>query len=444
VTNCLVVIGSDGIETTSGRALDASFDDLIAASPRALTIVFADAVFPASAFDAAAAPALDRLSARSRVIALANQHGVAGGWDDALTRLPKLELAKKLAGMVVDKVWGRLTGGARGGGATMSTTEIAAELHASRPFDALDELAPRAAALPPSTSLQAELEEEFEYEIAADRSLATPAEATGARGVLSTAALAKGLALVAYRTIVRAHGGRDHGLFPTVVEEILREVYASDVAQWLWTGAKDSLAAWWRPDDGGRAHVGSRLIDRLSDLRRRQPSLKLSVVGYGLGALGACHLLDTAAAQHAPIGVGAIALLSPLCTIDQFQRSVASHADRWAALRVYMLSDEAARADSLVPGLYARALPYFVSGVVEEAADTPLLGLERHTFGAAPYDAPELREVSELLHGERGLRVVAAPTPPGTAPERRSGARTHRAFLTDPDTIESLAAFLGA
>lgn len=58
------------------------------------------------------------------------------------------------------------------------------------------------------------------------------------------------LAAIAYRVIRRHVRGRDHGFYPTVVEELLRELYLANLGAWVWDQMKEKAAAMWLPNDG--------------------------------------------------------------------------------------------------------------------------------------------------------------------------------------------------
>ena len=48
------------------------------------------------------------------------------------------------------------------------------------------------------------------------------------------------------------------------------------------------------------------------------------------------------------------------------------------------MTDELEQADRLIPVIYPHSLLYFVSGVLEDEADKPLLGMERYLTRRLP------------------------------------------------------------
>src|SRR6478609_8879702 len=63
-----------------------------------------------------------------------------------------------------------------------------------------------------------------------------------AKGIFSTAALIKKAAVILIRVVRRFVQKRDHGLYPTVVEEILREFYVANIGTKIWGAMKQETA----------------------------------------------------------------------------------------------------------------------------------------------------------------------------------------------------------
>ena len=60
----------------------------------------------------------------------------------------------------------------------------------------------------------------------------------GEEGLVTAAVLAKHAVSVVRNVFRRFRAGRDHGVYPTVVEEILREFYAANAGGRIWTAMK--------------------------------------------------------------------------------------------------------------------------------------------------------------------------------------------------------------
>src|SRR5205814_1131138 len=109
-----------------------------------------------------------------------------------------------------------------------------------------------------------------------------------------------------------------------------------------------------------------------------------------------------------------VVFLAPACTFDDFASVAARHAEMWETFRLFAMTDDAERADALVPAIYPRSLLYLVSGVLESNAAEPLVGLER--CFAAPGAVPD------YVLGRQGQAVWSpADGPPGCS----SGALSH-------------------
>jgi len=151
--------------------------------------------------------------------------------------------------------------GAKGVGTEMSDARVDAELARAFPFDDLDVGEGARGGAGPVTlagldmdeqEIQAELEEdmdgdeEFKAILAsgdagsdlADLDRLAPSPEDRQRGTLTVAKAAATVARVAVRVLRRFVGKHDHGFYPTVVEEILRELYLADTGAWVWRGMK--------------------------------------------------------------------------------------------------------------------------------------------------------------------------------------------------------------
>ena len=83
-------------------------------------------------------------------------------------------------------------------------------------------------------------------------SLRLPVENQGARGALSLGSLIQAGVRIAFGVAKRYKTKREHGFYPTVVEEILRATFLADLGAWGWQGMKNSArrcgpTTWARP-----------------------------------------------------------------------------------------------------------------------------------------------------------------------------------------------------
>jgi hypothetical protein len=335
-------------------------------------------------------------------------------------------------------------GGTKGPGGVPTKPEAEAILEQDDCVDTLDQTCRTNAAgvdLTDQESWNDEVVAQLQEEIAADprfdEAPVVDQSVTTQRGAAAVVS-ALTLAGIAFRVVSRFARGRDHGFRETLVEEILRALSLADIPQVAWDGMKAKAAAMWEPNAGPELghHVGSYLLDRLAGLQEERPELAIDLVGHSAGSIAICHLLAETP-RRPTLHVRNVVLLAPACTVDLFYEQVASQPGRYQDLWIFALRDREESRDRLVRGLYGKSLLYFVSGLLESEPDEPILGLERHTTGQAPYDSPKARAVREILQA-RGHMIWAGGTDVGSL---SCGATTHGGFHDD-QTRQSLKAIV--
>jgi hypothetical protein len=214
----------------------------------------------------------------------------------------------------------------------------------------------------------------------------------GAKSVFSMVLLAKHVIVVVASVISRLRGNRDHGLYLTIVEEILREFYVRNVGKFLWDGMKEEIDQAFEAasDCGGKA-----LIDGLQTLWANGVRPKISLVGHSAGAIYVTRLLGEMAKAKLPPDLKVdVVFVAPACTFRLFKQMLKNAGDRIAGMRLFGMGDGHERKNALVPVVYPSSLLYFVSGVIEDEPDMPLLGMQR--YYEAPYDAPGFEDLDEV------------------------------------------------
>lgn len=235
------------------------------------------------------------------------------------------------------------------------------------------------------------------------------------------------------RVFLRFKNQRDHGLYGTVIEEILREFYLDHSGYQLWQHLIKNTA-----DAFGDHHdcVGSAFVRRLYSLIASGRKQRIVLVGQSAGAAYVSQFLKHAG-QALPPGVKFdIVLLAPACTIDSFFEVVMLYDDRIASNRVFGLQDMHESSDAIlpqVPALYPFSLLYFVSGLLEGEPDVPILGMNRYYTNRA-YDAIPNVKVARAFFNQSDL--MWSPVNHGAG--RTSAARSHLSFESDPDTLNSI------
>jgi len=241
-------------------------------------------------------------------------------------------------------------------------------------------------------------------------------EGVRAKGGPNVAMLLYHAGKVLARVVSRFREGRDHGVYPTVVEEVLREFYFTNVGSALWGRMKRQTEYAFRRADGAPPPGALAFLDALA--RRFPPGgvrPSLSVVAHSAGGIYACHLLAALRDLHAKdpafdLRLKDLLLLAPACDFRLFA-SVLGPAACFDQVRLFALRDELECGYWEVPVLYPRSLLYLVSGAFEKenggdgAYDLPLLGMERYHVGTDVYKQPEVGQVRQFLAGDPKRQV---------------------------------------
>jgi hypothetical protein len=222
-----------------------------------------------------------------------------------------------------------------------------------------------------------------------DQEVVEAVEAEPGRGLFGLPTrIVKGAVVIVYRIIKRFAKRRDHGVYVTIIEEILREFYVANAGQLIWNLMKadteDAFAA------DARVFGGTRLLDRLAERLAADPSRKVILVGHSTGAVYICSLLKIAVSRL-PAGTQVdVLFLAPANTFNLLEKTLAVANSRIRNIRIFGMQDTVERDDHMVPVVYPASLLYFVSGVCEKGqsgdeGDTPIVGLQRFYEPREPY-----------------------------------------------------------
>jgi hypothetical protein len=296
-------------------------------------------------------------------------------------------------------------------------------------------------------------------------------EGSGGRGLIVWYKVAKLVKSVLVKILTRYNDGRDHGLYATVVEEVLREckLGGSGINEWgkalQWNRMKqDTLDAF---GDGADLYAGTALLSRLATLIEADKGPKrITLIGHSTGAIYIANWLDKAE-KMLPANIRFdIVLLAPAISYETFDRTLTKHKHRIGQFRMFAMRDQLERDDQvwgddteLDAGkdwrrlVYPSSLLYLVSGILEsysaedgtliDAPDMPLLGLERHYAFRAVYkdqDFPALARVRAWLD-EAPHRIVWSRSE-NQGDGLNSLSNDHGAFDNDEQTLGSIAAVL--
>lgn len=380
-----------------------------------------------------------------------------------LTRISDTKLFQKLVRYVFHQLTKRLGAdiSGRGPGEPMTMAEIEAELSRIEKFEGFEASARDGAGKLDEADLdfaRDEMEMEYLLELQDDTDLVEedfdvlagdvtldPAIDQELRDVdgkgLSLFQIAAHLAKITYRVLRRYVRKRDHGLYPTVIEEILREFYLADFGAWTWGRMKDVAAEMWLPNGAlidDKSHPGTYFLDRLNAHAAAHPGIKVDLIGHSAGSIAICQMLRAAEAAGTMPKIRSILFLAPACTVRLMHAEILSHPGRYALFRMFTMADAYEQKDRLVGPAYTRSLLYLISGVLEEESDAPIAGMERFWTVAAPFDADFLVETASWLKQAGADRVALSVTADDAGPGLISAAQKHGDFDNDDATRTSL------
>jgi hypothetical protein len=226
----------------------------------------------------------------------------------------------------------------------------------------------------------------------------------------------------------RYRAGRDHGLYDTVVQEVLRTLYLDNLGILAWRMMKKNT------EDAfgtGPSFGGTTFLSQLA--HRWHADQRITLVGHSTGAIYIGHFLEHADRVLPAEAKMDVVFLAPACTFAFLFEKLEVFRRRVRRLHVFGLKDERERSYWEVPLLSRGSLLYIVAGLLEDEADTPLLGMQRYHTGACPYDMRPLADVLAYLKTNPPVWAVD-----DTADGRRSAALTHGGMATEPLTLASV------
>ena len=266
-----------------------------------------------------------------------------------------------------------------------------------------------------------------------------PAQA-GAKGPISMIGLGVHIVKVVLHVIQRFVKHRDHGAYLTIIEEILREFYIGNAGQFVWGRMKQEVSNSFGPsqDCGGSALV--REISKMWDAGNKP---RVTLIGHSAGSTWVALILMQLHAVMPTDFVVEVALIAPACTFNVFCDAIGTAASRIAKLRIFGQGDSFEIKNAIAGPLYPASLLYFISGVLEDKSDEPVLGMQRYymlpVYNGA--DFPEIGVVNafaplKLQHGFAWSDIVQG-----------SGANcdmhTHGGWQQSPETMASIVTIVG-
>jgi len=276
-----------------------------------------------------------------------------------------------------------------------------------------------------------------------------PGTTATTKGGLSWLIVAKFVAKIVVKTVGRYAKGRAHGMYCTVVEEVLRAAYLEKAGAMVWNQMKKDTA-----DSFGASDqcCGTAVVRELGKLHASGKTFrKITLVGHSTGAVYICEFLD-AAAITAPELTFNIIFLAPAVRHERFAAAQAKHRTRIDGFRMFGMSDSIESDDVLVPILYTRSLLYFVSGVLEghvagtawkDDIDAPIVGMQRYITDKGVYnpgDFPEVEQDRQFLLSVPDSEVWSDSS---AGNGLNSLSHKHGDFDNDEATIQSVTWVIG-
>lgn len=294
------------------------------------------------------------------------------------------------------------------------------------------------------------------------------------RGLVELYAVAKYLARVLRGVLGRYSSGRDHGLYATCVEEIVRgfDVVGSRLNEWAkaleWNRMKMDTSDAFGPNPN--VHAGTALLARLrAAIAAGLKINRITLVGHSTGAIYIAHWLEACSRYLSETTPKQdVVFLAPAITYDLFAETLRDHGARIGKFRMFAMHDEIERDDQVwgqdhdLPGgkdwrrfVYPSSLLYLVSGILEskkaddgkwvDEPDMPLVGMERYFANSSTYqnaNFPSIGEVRRWLNSASQSIVWSKAS--GQAIGLNCDCIDHGGFYDNESMLKSLRHTVGA
>jgi hypothetical protein len=161
-------------------------------------------------------------------------------------------------------------------------------------------------------------------------------------------------------------------------------------------------------------------------------------VGHSAGGIYVSRLLEEIERRGLPAALTArVILIAPACTFTMLTRSLQKAGARVSGLRVFGMGDANERKDWIATVLYPASLLYFVSGVIEDERDAPLVGMER--YYREPYKGgtfPDIDWIKSFACFTQDRSCVWSDRT--DEPGFRCDMRSHGGWVEAPMTLDSV------
>lgn len=257
---------------------------------------------------------------------------------------------------------------------------------------------------------------------------------------------------ILYRVIKRFVNNRDHGVYTTVVEELLHEFYLANVGSAIWSFMKnDTRDTFIRDDSAAGTRGGWFFLQELGARLAAGQKPRVSLVGHSTGAIFICHMLNfTNLARKNPshpmpldFSFENIIFLAPAVDFNLFNQTLDANHDLIGRFRMFALKDELETGYWEVPLLYDKSLLYMVSGLFEKttegdsATDLPIVGMQRYFEMKSVYTEDSVKQVRAFIE-EKGTGRVVWSVSTGAGPGLNSDSVKHGGFDSTDEKSETM------
>lgn len=263
------------------------------------------------------------------------------------------------------------------------------------------------------------------------------------KGVLTLLKSSLLIAKIVLAVVRRFRDGHAHGMYTTIVEEVLAAAYVDKIGGVVWGQMKKDTADAFGSSPRCAGTAVLRAISAIQSARGKKFE-RIILIGHSTGAIYIANWLE-ASATILPDAKYDVLLLAPAVTYDHLADALEKYGKSVENIRRFAMRDEIESRDVLVPIIYRRSLLYFVSGLLEfsktdpiqRVPDTPLVGMERYGLNASSYkNRKSIELVEDRLRASKGS--IWSRTESDAADGERCEAIKHGDFDNEAKTVASL------
>jgi hypothetical protein len=243
------------------------------------------------------------------------------------------------------------------------------------------------------------------------------------------------------RIIRRLNSGHGHGLYTTVVEELLIAAGVADcLGEPIWGEMKRFIDNAFSND---AAAGGTTFLNHLCEAWKENPKLRVTLIGHSAGAIYVQRFIEALDARLAASSTQQVEVifLAAAITFERMNAGLPCLYRRVSELRIFGLDNKTEGSYWEVWPIYNKSLLYIVSSLCEADpnADKPLVGMQRYTNGTPPYTGSDIRAVLDFI---QCTWMVWSPTGSDAKLGYQSKAKRHGGFPLDSETNSSICNML--